>query len=255
MTLNYLKQTKYKRKQIKTMKNLKIENIKTQWAKIAEPDDRQSPPKYSIDLLPNKEQQQQLEEHLISVWEYKSDPGWFGGKKTLDDGQIKFTAKKTAVQERQGLEVPTPLKVYNRSAVLYPANEIPRIANGAIVNVSVRAFASEFQGKKGVSLTLNSIQLVEFEPWDEDGFEPLDSETKPTPDFDQLSDALDQTPISETQRNTLRQTAARNKWTVNTMKKVLTDFECKDLKQLKSYCYDDFYSIVSKEPDASGYHE
>lgn len=159
-----------------------IKNVKTEWAKIAKPDESGN---YVVNMICSPDQASELEAFMMSVWEEEmggvKKPAWLGGKKELDEGWIRYVTKRVSkYKNKDGEEVAMKLVVLDRMAKEYDV--VPSVANGAIMNISLNAVVTEYKKEKGISLYINSIQLVEFEPYGNDSdFEPLDKDES---DFD-----------------------------------------------------------------------
>jgi len=222
-----------------------IKNIRIEWAHIASPDQNG---KYSVTLLPNKEQQAEIENYLTQIWvdEYgtKKPPAWLGSKKELEDGRIRFIANRKAKILKDGVEVERKLKVVDRHNKEY--EPIPRVSNGAIVNLSLRGYLTEYQSKKGVSLGLNAIQLVEFEEYNpEDEFEALDEIS----DF--VSDDFEIQPkISVQQKTEFLTKAGKNGWTAAQQAAMFDGLKIKGIEDVDPEIYPELLSIVSGPPPA-----
>jgi len=147
-----------------------VKKIKTEWAYIGTPNPQG---KFTVTLRPNKEQQEQIEELLSSTWQdefgTKKQPAWFGSFKEDENG-ARFVANKVAkYTNKDGEEVKNQLKVYDVYA--RELDEVPNVANGATMNVSLNAYLTEYQGKKGVSLGLQKVQLIDYTIYDGAGDE------------------------------------------------------------------------------------
>jgi hypothetical protein len=83
-----------------------------------------------------------------------------------------------------GEKVKNTLKVYDVYA--RELDNIPNLANGAIMNVSLNAFITEYQGKKGVSLGLQKVQLIDYKEYDGGGDEFEAEANLPESDEDEI---------------------------------------------------------------------
>lgn len=163
----------------KPKNTLIIKNIETKWVCIAEPYKRKPEDKgeYMVTLVPNAVQVKEIETFLRDIWEYdkgvKRKPEWFGSRK-VEENQVFFTAKKPAFNKKSEevyLSVYSMKKGKDGKPVQYDQCEIPkRISHGAIMNVSVFAKITEYGGQAGVSMWLNSVQLVKFENFETNEF-------------------------------------------------------------------------------------
>jgi hypothetical protein len=187
--------------------------IKTQieWAKLAKPDKKDN--KYSVVIRPTEEQQEALEDYLFGIWAEemgtKKQPAWLGGKKELEDGTIRFTASRKATKKLNEIEVPNPVKVFNKAAVELKGADIPEVANGATVILNLHGAITEYGLKKGVSLFLNSVQLVKYELFSADeGFEPIEEEDEDEAEGVEMEDKPQPATISTTQQALLWKAAS-----------------------------------------------
>jgi hypothetical protein len=223
---------------------MKLNNVVIEWAKLASPDDNG---RYSVTILPNPAQQKELEEYLNNIWveEYgaKKTPAWLGGRKELEGGKVRFVATRKAKRLVNEVEVDNRPKIVNALAVAYPANEVPRVSNGAIANLSLHGYITEYQGKKGVSLGLNGVQLVKFEEWlMDDEFEPIQEEF---PDFEVVRKVND--PISDDQFILFSKTAAKNGWTAKKQTEIFKHFDAESIKDVDQEVYENLLELV-KQP-------
>lgn len=221
---------------------MKLNNVVIEWAKLASPDENG---KYSVTILPNPTQQKELEEYLNGIWveEYgtKKEPAWLGGRKELEGGKVRFVATRKAKRLVNEVEVDNRPKIVNALAVAYPANEVPRVSNGAIVNLLLHGYITEYQGKKGVSLGLNGVQLVKFEEWlMDDEFEPIQEEY---PDFEVAPKVS--APIDEDQFILFAKTAAKNGWTAKKQAEILKHFDVESIKDVDQETFYNLLKIVS----------
>lgn len=138
-----------------------LKRVKTEWSYISKPNQQG---KYTVTIRPDAKQQAEIEDLLQKTWEdefgSKKSPAWFGGKKDDENG-IKFVANRNAKYiDKQGKEVENTLQVFDIRA--NELKDVPNVANGATMNLSLNAYITEYQGKKGVSLGLQKVQLIEY---------------------------------------------------------------------------------------------
>lgn len=146
-----------------------LKNVKTEWAYISTPNQNG---KYTVTLRPTEDQIDAIDSLLQETWQdefgTKKQPAWFGSKKEDDNG-VRFVANKTAKYIKDGEEVKNDLKVYDIYA--NELKDVPNVANGSVMNLSLNAYITEYQGKRGVSLGLQKVQLVSYTVYDGGGDE------------------------------------------------------------------------------------
>lgn len=100
----------------------------------------------------------------------------------------KVGVRKDAVKKDGSPNKPVPVV----GPDLMPIEDITSIGNGTIANVKLRTFEWKFNGKEGIGVRLDAVQIVKLEKYeakggsDSLGFEVLDVDTKSDADEDDL---------------------------------------------------------------------
>lgn len=163
-----------------------LRNVELSWAKLT-PDHLDLNGNYSVTFTISAEQEKEMQKAFQAVCEKVGKTmdkmQWFGTRKELEFGRVEYTAKtKTSfVDKKTNATKEKVVRVYDKHARLFES--IPNIANGAIGNIEFNPFYSQFQKKQGISLGLNSLQLLKYEEFggenpykDESGDNAFDSE-------------------------------------------------------------------------------
>lgn len=136
-----------------------IKNVLTQYAFISKTDDNGN---YRIQFkIQDESGKEKLEAAMDALAKEKNckDPDWWGSYNSETDF---YGAKcSSEFKNKKGESVENKLRVYNKHAQLL--EEVPSVANGAIMNIEVEPYYCEYRKKKGIMLGLRSVQLLEYE--------------------------------------------------------------------------------------------
>lgn len=148
---------------------MRITNVKAQWLFIDAPDDNNN---YRVTIVATPELSKQIDEELDKLAQTKglqlSQCDWKGSKKIAEDtGEITYTAKcGTTIKKKDGSIVERKLAVFDERA--QRLNPVPKVTNGAIINLVIEPYFAEYKKKKGVMLGLRNLQLVKWEEYEGD---------------------------------------------------------------------------------------
>lgn len=142
-----------------------FKNVTFEWAKLTK-DNLDLQGRYSIDILLNAEQEKVMRAEMEKAakaggFTYES-ASWLGTRKEEGD-LVRYTAKTQTefVDKKTGAKTEKDLRVYDKHAKRMEV--VPRIANGATGCIDLAIIATKFQKKQGITLGLNSLQLISYE--------------------------------------------------------------------------------------------
>ena len=142
-----------------------LKNVKTSWAFLHAPDDNGN---YRVTFEVTKEQKDELLKAMQAVAKNAGvselDKCDWQGSFRIDkvSGKETFSAKcSKTFRNKKGEEVNRVFKVYDLRAK--EMELVPQIANGAIMNISIEPYFVTYKQKKGVMLSLQSVQLVDYD--------------------------------------------------------------------------------------------
>lgn len=157
-----------------------VKNVKANWLFIDRVDDNG---KYRVTFYPSEEQDKQIRKMLAECAKQNGvdikDCAWKGGYKLDDEGKVTYTAKAAAVYtNKKGIEVERKLSVFNIHAQKFTDDEVPSVANGAIVNLDLNPYFVKSKMGKGAMLGLNAVQLIDYEIYQGGGANPFADESE-----------------------------------------------------------------------------
>lgn len=141
-----------------------LKNVKANWLFINRVDDNGN---YRVSFEVTKEQDGEIKKLLEEVAQANGaslkDCDWAGSRKE-ENGVISYAAKASReITLKDGQKKIVDLQVYNIKAQRIETEQVPNVANGAIVNVAVEPYFAKHKAKKGVMLGLRSVQLLKYE--------------------------------------------------------------------------------------------
>lgn len=131
----------------KTHENIRLNGVKIQWAKLAQPSEMSG--KYQVDIIGlTDEQVDQLKAAGCSVKN--------GADRKKPDPALGNYVTPSATQ---------PVTVVDSMRKQLEAEELERIGNGTIANVIVKPYDWTFKNKKGIGVGLQAVQIVELKEY------------------------------------------------------------------------------------------
>ena len=144
-----------------------IRNARVKYAKVYDPDNTYPPAKWSVNIYATDEDRKALEARGV---EFRED----------SDGAA-FVVAKRKIKTKSGADQTPP-------RVVGPKKEpfTDPIGNGSVCNISTLVFPYTFQKKKGVTVFLDAIQVVNHVPYTpkEDSFDEVEGSTVTEPEGD-----------------------------------------------------------------------
>lgn len=167
-----------------------VKKAKAYWSFIKTPDEAgKFRVTFTVDDKTYKDLMTEIENCAEESRAELKDLEWIGSYKKTEDGEHQFSAKANSeFTSKKGETIQFELPVYNIKAQRLKSEEIPMIKNGAIVNLVVEPYYIEYKKKKGVMLGLRSVQLIEYEEYTGEGYNPYEDESEDCP-FEKESEA------------------------------------------------------------------
>ena len=148
-----------------------FKNVVTQYAFISNPDDNGN---YRVAFKGQDEDTNKaIEKALEDFAKEKNcvDPDWWGSFNAESGFYGAKCSSSFTTKKGENVEMERP--VYNRHA--QRLDEVPAIANGAIMNIEVEPYYCEYKKKKGIMFGLRSVQLLEYQEYVKNPYSDVDS--------------------------------------------------------------------------------
>lgn len=149
-----------------------FKNVVTQYAFIGKPDENGL---FRIAFKGQDEATNKaIEKALDDLAKEKNcqDPDWWG---SFNEESGFYGAKcNSTFTNKKGEVVEVTLPVYNRQA--QRLEQVPMIANGAIMNIEVEPYFCEYKKKKGIMFGLRSVQLLKYEEYQSNPYTDVDTD-------------------------------------------------------------------------------
>lgn len=134
-----------------------VKQVRADFCFLGRPDDNNN---YRLKFYPKNIQalHDEMEQIAKQNGTTRKECDWWGSFKEEDNS---FAAKASAeFTNRKGETIQNKIPVYDIHA--RKLEEVPSIANGAILNIEIEPYFCKYKNKKGVMLGLRSVQLIEY---------------------------------------------------------------------------------------------
>lgn len=170
-----------------------LKNVKCDWIYIQSPDENGN---YRIAFEVDEAQKAEIDRELEAVAKENGTTldkcDWKGSYKLTEQGKHTYGAKsKALITTKTGEQKQIQVPVFNIHAQRIASEDVPSIANGAIMNLCLKPYFAKYKSKKGVQLGLQSVQLIKYEIYG--GLNPFSDESSDAP-FDSAAGATDDAP-------------------------------------------------------------
>ena len=134
-----------------------LNDVQLMWAKLNEPNQRSDNPKYEVEL-------QNLSKENIALLK-GLDPS-----STPNDGKKRDKAEKGFYCTPKSVR---PVPVYDSAPKKMTIEQVATIGNSSVGNVTVHSYAYNANGKSGVALGLDSVQVTTLEVYNDNPYETV----------------------------------------------------------------------------------